>query len=280
MMVARRHARTENPTEADFLRLLAKRYSAPAWAFFSHVRNAAGFHANRTMDGLAMGLWPSRGLELLGFEVKINRADWRRELANPRKAEEAGYAFCDRWYLVTGKDVVQDGELPTTWGHLVQRGTRLVECVKAPRLEPTPIDRMFLAVLLRRLHEQQMEPEELKAARREGLAEGKELGAAALERAENEARGLKRAISEFEAASDVHIGQWGTRRIGEAVRVVLQGKHLRYRGELERMAAVHERAAEGLYAELAQLETAAPASPGQHAGTIHVALPPDGDDDA
>lgn len=66
-----------------------------------HVRDAAGFNVTRTADVLALGLWPSRGNELHGFEVKVSRADWRKELAQPEKAE--GWCqIVDRWWIVKG----------------------------------------------------------------------------------------------------------------------------------------------------------------------------------
>ena len=63
-------------TESDLTDALKARFCLPAWAFFPAVRNAAGFDANRTADGIAMSLWPSRGLEVYGFEIKVSRGDW------------------------------------------------------------------------------------------------------------------------------------------------------------------------------------------------------------
>src|SRR5438876_1169784 len=77
-------------------------------------------------DALAMSLWPSRGLELHGFEIKASRADWRTELRNPETADEIA-TRCDRWWIVAGSaDIVTDGELPPTWGLLVPLGSALV----------------------------------------------------------------------------------------------------------------------------------------------------------
>lgn len=74
--------------------LLRRRYPAPAWAFLEEVRNQTGYARTiRTADALAMSLYPSRGLHLHGFEVKVSRADWFRELNDPKKAEEIA-AYC------------------------------------------------------------------------------------------------------------------------------------------------------------------------------------------
>lgn len=106
---------------------LRAKYAAPEYALIFEVRNGTGF-ARRTAryaDAIAMNLYPSRGLEIIGFEIKASRADWLRELKNPDKAEEIG-KFCDRWYVVIGdKDIVKPGELPACWGLIVPRGNGL-----------------------------------------------------------------------------------------------------------------------------------------------------------
>jgi len=69
-------------TEARLLSMLRSRYSGragngPRWAFVTHVRDAAGFNATRTIDAIAVDTWPSSGIALHGFEVKTSRGDWR-----------------------------------------------------------------------------------------------------------------------------------------------------------------------------------------------------------
>lgn len=109
--------------------------------------------ATRSADAIAMSLWPSLGLELHGFEFKVSRADWLRELKDPRKAETFK-RYCDRWWLVAGSSaIVRPGELPNGWGMLVLQGDRLVRLADAPRLDPQPVTRPFLAALLRRADE-------------------------------------------------------------------------------------------------------------------------------
>lgn len=115
-------------TEAKVLALLRDRHAttgnggAGEWAFMPHVRNAAGFDASRTLDALALHLWPSRGLVLHGYEVKVSRSDWLREVKDPAKAE----AFCrlvEFFWIVAPAGVVKKGELPPTWGLIEVNGT-------------------------------------------------------------------------------------------------------------------------------------------------------------
>ena len=128
---------------------LAARYEHPRYAFFTEVGNAVGFPSSR-LDALAMAMWCSLGLEVHGFEIKMSRSDWLRERRQPFK-NEALFFYCDRWWLVLGdKDIIKDDELPPTWGLLIPRGKSLVVAVKAPQLTPQPLDRAFVASILRK----------------------------------------------------------------------------------------------------------------------------------
>ena len=152
-------------TERDVLALLAARYVAPEWAFLRHVPNGTGGHKTRTADGIAMNLWPSRGLELHGFEVKIYRSDWLREAKDPAKADEIA-TRCHRWWIVAGDDsiVTQEDLFPQTWGLMVVRGGALVVVREAPLREPAPLTWEFLAAVLRRAAEAQVRPEPSRGA--------------------------------------------------------------------------------------------------------------------
>ena len=170
-------------TEARLLELLRRRHAAksgdgPEWAYLEHVRDRAGFEATRTIDAMALGLWPSRGHELHAFEVKVSRSDWRRELADPAKAE----AFCklaDRFWVVAPRGVVPVDEVPETWGLLETHGTTtptLRVTQAAPKLEPATgraVSRGFLACLLRAAGTGlAFEPDAITKAREEGRAKG------------------------------------------------------------------------------------------------------------
>lgn len=139
----------------EVMALLRAQYpSERGWAFFEEARNSPGFPRQvRSADGIALGLWPSLGLELLGFEVKVSRSDWRRELKDPSKAGEF-QKWCDRWWVVAPAGIVERAELPPTWGLLEvpEKGRkRLVVSVPAPKLEAQPLDRRFVAALVRQV---------------------------------------------------------------------------------------------------------------------------------
>lgn len=139
--------------------VLRMKYAAPQYAVLEEVRNSTGLLKKkdgkqpRYADMIAMGLWPSSGLEIMGFEVKVSRADWLAEISDEKKAVAVS-RFCDRWYLVTPDEkIVKAGELPPGWGWLVVDkvavGYKVREVVEAPKLEVAPITREFLASLLR-----------------------------------------------------------------------------------------------------------------------------------
>lgn len=138
------------PTPFDFTAQMLQRYPAGEYACFFEVRNATGFRGDRSADALVMGLWPSRGLQVEGFELKSFRSDWLRELKNPAKAEKH-FRHCDRWWLVTASDSIADeAEVPSTWGWLSWNGKKLRQLKAAPQNpDVQPIGRPYLAAILR-----------------------------------------------------------------------------------------------------------------------------------
>lgn len=137
-------------TEAGFVDLLRKRYPSPSFEVIPGVRNKAAFDATNTCDALAMGIWPSRGLHLHGFEIKCSRSDWLNEIKKPWKAD-AFQPYCDFWWLVAAPGIVQAGELPESWGHLERKARSLVVVKDAPLNEASqPLSRSMLAAIVKR----------------------------------------------------------------------------------------------------------------------------------
>lgn len=227
-------------TREDVDHALRVRFAAPEWALLFEVRNGTGFTRSRTRtaDAIAMSLWPSHGLELHGFEVKVSRADWLRERKDPSKADEIA-KYCDRWSLVAGDaSIVQPGELPGAWGLYVLRGGKL-RCEKEPaKLEAVPLDRLLLAGLLRRATEASSPDDDSirrwKDSIRREIREGAERETA--EKVSAYRRGMEGAqqrLAEFERAAGIQIAAWENHtKIGEAVRFVLDGGVEKLRAEL------------------------------------------------
>lgn len=131
---------------------LRARFCPPEWALFFEVADATGARQNRWADAVAMNLYPSRGLSICGFEVKVSRSDWLRELKTPSKSEPV-QQYCDTWAIVTLAGVVKDGELPPTWGLYELDAGKLRQKVPSPALKPLPVTKAFVAAMLRRASE-------------------------------------------------------------------------------------------------------------------------------
>lgn len=260
-------------TERDMLRMLQARHgersgNGDAWVFMTHVRDAAGFNANRTLDAIAMSLWPSRGLLLDGFEVKCSRSDWLRELKDPAKAD-GFHARLDRfWLVVADASIVQAGELPTTWGLLVARGGKLVQSVAAPMLRPKSQDlppgfgRSFLAAMLRAVAATAaMAPEEVEKAKADALEHAKLIHEDDLRAAQEKAERATGVLAAFQREAGISLSTFDWRgrdpaKVGRAVRLVLDGEDTadRIRQRLEQSIKTAEAIAESARQELAALD--------------------------
>jgi hypothetical protein len=206
---------TEKVTASAIRRAMAKKWAAPEYALFYEVGLGPGaVERQRRADVVMMSLWPSRGLELHGVEIKVSRADWRREALDPSKAEAIA-TFCDRWWVHIAPGVIQDlSEVPVTWGVREFDGRVWRTLREAEKLQPQPLTRSLLAALLRRADEAHRriaadEARDALAKEREELTKqretmGKEIEAAVARKTV----GLLRAqetIKAFEGASGVSL---------------------------------------------------------------------------
>jgi hypothetical protein len=183
---------------ADIQVALKRYYHAPEYAIFFEVMDATGARHNGYADAIAMPLWPSRGTDLIGMEIKVSRGDWLREKANPAKAERFA-ARCDRWYLVTAQRVVlMESEVPDGWGWMELHPEKgLVTMRPAPKLESQPLDRPFFAALCRAA--QNFSKEHLDAAIEERLASARRQDEAMLQHRIDEARDCDKRDAEIMA---------------------------------------------------------------------------------
>lgn len=236
-------------TAGDVRAALMRRYCAPQHALFFEVRDATGFAGSRSADAIAMGLWPSQGLHLSGFEIKVSRSDWRVELAKPEKAETIA-AYCDFWHVVTAPGVILDvGEVPAAWGWIELVAGKLVTRKAAEKRLATVCDRAFLAALLRRADKADEETvaalvakrdEERKAAFDQRLAD--EVGWRTRHFKE-----LQDQVAAFEKASGLSLKGtgWGeAASMGRAVRVLLDSGVISTYSGLAGLASTLRHAAE------------------------------------
>ena len=214
------------PAEELFRRLDAK-FPPPAWLMLREVRDATGFGACRSADAMAFGVWPSRGLAIIGFEIKSARADWLRELKAPEKAESIARS-CDEWWLVAGKGVAKSNEIPKNWGWLEPKGRGLTVMKAAVENGNPALPRELLMSVVRKMTESYVPK---SAVDRDVRAAAEHLAKTRYDERGYELERLQRLavkVREFSAASGINIdgGDWGMltqdwKTIGNVVRAVL-----------------------------------------------------------
>ncbi len=211
-------------TAADVRVALRRRFAAPEWALLFEVGDATGARHTRFADAVAMSLWPSRGLELYGMEIKVSRHDWFNERKRPEKAETIA-AYCDRWLLVTGPRVVDSvDEIPPAWGWIEFDGEQLVTRKEAIRTDAKVCDRTFLAALLRRAAKTDDATVEAEIARRMQQKEEafESRVQQAVERRLGDRGALVNDVEAFEAAAGFKISEfrgftWNAEETGRAI---------------------------------------------------------------
>lgn len=119
------------------------------WALFTELRNAVGFGPARYLDLLALGTWKSSGYRAVAYEVKVSRADFARELANPEKRAFAE-SIAEECYFATPAGLVRPDEVPEGWGLIVAQANGLKVMKRPTQRTPRPWPREFVCAIARR----------------------------------------------------------------------------------------------------------------------------------
>lgn len=221
--------------------LVSQTYPSPEWAVFFEVANGTGFKVKRHADAVALGIWPSRGQALIGFEFKEFRNDWLREKKNPQKAEEIA-SHCDSWFVVAGSEgVVKLDELPEPWGLYQANKDRtklklLKPCVPFPDRDKLIMRRQFVAAMLRKVSETTVPAAVVQTRIEEAVALALERTTTGNQIKQLELRCDKQTkiISRFKELTGVDLDGWEGPQMLAAVRAVMQGDS--HRRSLEYMA--------------------------------------------
>ncbi len=134
------------------LRMIQARYQGPEWAVLDELHDGTGGSSTRRFDAVAFNCWPSRGFIRLGFEIKISRADFSKELAAHEK-RAALERHCHEVYFVVGPNVCTAREIPEPWGLLEIRGDKLHCTRKAQHRKVESLGESFAVCAIRRLTE-------------------------------------------------------------------------------------------------------------------------------
>ena len=107
-------------TADEIKAILLKRHSLPKWICVTELPTDIGYlpaaryrplAALRIIDVFAMALWPSKHYERIAYEIKINRADWLKELREPTKRAKA-LSHSNRFFFVLASGICKKGDLP------------------------------------------------------------------------------------------------------------------------------------------------------------------------
>jgi len=115
--------------ESDIFAALASRHPAPEWAYLPQVRTRTGYSrtfgsdldSERYLDAFAMNCYRGKGYRRVGYEIKVSRSDWLRELEDPRKRAQ-GYFLCHEFWFALAPGVYKPDD---EWSLQTPRRLRL-----------------------------------------------------------------------------------------------------------------------------------------------------------
>ncbi len=229
---------TTEITEGWVFERLGHVFPPPAFVLLPQVRNQTGFDRRvRTIDALAVSVFPSRGLHFIGIEIKVTKYDWRRELANPEKADSI-QKYCRHWYVAAPEGVVPEAEVPETWGLIEVKDRSAKIARKAPALEPTVPDARFVCAVLRAATSAMVPAAAVQDRINMAVK-------AALDQHRGHERyelnNLRNIVEEFEKKSGVAIrNNWNIGEIGEAVRMLVESGAVRCAERIAELRAMAE----------------------------------------
>jgi hypothetical protein len=109
-----------NVTAAEISCVLKKeRHAGSAWVTIDEMRCGIGFgRSERSIDLWAIEASNPKGCPAIAYEIKISRADFRRDMKDPEK-QRGALTFSNRFYFVAPVGVIPRDELPA-WAGLIE----------------------------------------------------------------------------------------------------------------------------------------------------------------
>lgn len=200
-------------------------FPSPAYCLLEQVADGTGARQHRWADAVAMSVWPSRGYDIHGIEVKVSKYDWQNELKQPEKSA-AVQQYCNRWWIATPDDtIISPGELPPTWGWMVCNPKGSMKVIReAPALTPKAVSIEFVASVLRNV--QKADENEMEKDLRKAYQEGYDAGGT---HHRDQYTALRKTCEEFEAASGIKLHSYEDgKELGQSVETL---RRLKYRVE-------------------------------------------------
>lgn len=244
--------------------LLKRKFPDGQYALLKEVSDKAGFR-NGSCDFMSIGLWPSRGLEITGIELKRYRNDWLNELKNPAKAE-AFYKHCDRWYLLIADETIAKlEEIPPTWGLMCIKGKRIITLKEAPKLNPESISRSFLAALMKRATMGLIDPSTIQGQISTAVELAVNQKESMFERERQNFEEMRNRVQDFEKASGISIqDRWryhNAEKMGKIVEYVLRNEGKDFKQSLENAKEEATKIAQKIDSILTEIKDERPVQP-------------------
>jgi len=230
-------------TASDLKRMLREKYPHPGFATFAEVGNGTGARAYRHADTVVCSLFPSAGLWIAGFEIKVSRGDWLNELKQPEKADAIA-RHCNYWWIVApDMKIVNPEEAPPHWGVMTVHGGALRvkrQAKHAERGDDTKIDRAFAAALFRAAEKSARDPARIAETIAETREEERRKWEYKATSIRQDLDALRKNVYEFEQASGLKIERSyaSIPKVGAIVKRLLDQEHT-YRTQSIR-GTIHE----------------------------------------
>jgi hypothetical protein len=140
----------------DIINLIYRRFAEKVgteWVLATEVSDSTGvthsYSRVSRLDAIAVSCWRSSRYAVHGFEVKVSRSDFLREIADPDKRARFEES-CNQFWFACAPDVAEPAEVPDGCGLLVatKNGSKLVRKVTARYYaDRSPDDRMWRSIV-------------------------------------------------------------------------------------------------------------------------------------
>jgi hypothetical protein len=139
---------------SEVLEALSQNYPAPEWCLLTEFQPEPGYSGSqKRVDAVAIYAWPSGkyGHSILGFEIKISRADFLNDKKNPNKFIKT-YEHCDYAYYVCPEGLIKIEEVPYNAGLIWVNTDKTLNIIKETFVvkKTTTVNRKFFAAIARR----------------------------------------------------------------------------------------------------------------------------------